>query len=292
MPLIQQPDALYHARWEISNSMLSELNPPYRFYKTFVDVEPDATPKEQTPAQILGTVVHMLMLEPEAFDTRYVIAKKFDRRTNAGKEAAAKFEAENIGKTIVDEETFAKAEAMAHAAFNHAAAAELLRMPGMNEVTVTFDYPHDGPAKGFKCRGRLDKIVPPTKEQDGCIIDIKTAADASPEGFRRAITNFKYHKQAMFYRDGLAASGKKGYEGAADWPFFWIVVESKAPFCVGVYTMDDLQVQRGRQLYQTDMLCLGNCLKENKWPQYTDGIETILLPPWAYSDFEPTEAIG
>ena len=289
MGLTQETDAQYHARTEISNSMLGDIDPPYRYHARYVAAE--LVPRVSTTAMDEGAATHMLMLEPDQFKDRFAIKEKVDGRSKAGKEYNAVFAAENEGKTILTTEQLAKCEAMANAAFNHEAAAELLRKPGINEATVLFNYPAKGMANGMACRSRIDKIIPGDGAADGIIIDIKTAKSASPNGFQRAIINYNYHQQAMFYRDGLAACGEPGYEGAADWPFVWIVVESSAPYCVGVYTMDDEPAQRGRELHQQAISTLAACLKENHWPQYTNGIEILHLPPWAYTDYDATEVI-
>ena len=177
---------------------------------------------------------------------------------------------------------------MALAAFKHPYAATLLRKKGLNETTVLFEYSADGPAKGMKCRSRIDKIIP----GDGIIVDIKTAQDASPKGFQRAVVKYNYHRQAMFYRDALGVCGAKGYEGAADWPWVWIVIESSAPYCVGVYALEPLAEDRGRELHQLAMFTLANCIHDDTWPHYTNEAEILRLPPWAYKDYDTTEVIA
>ena len=290
MPLIQETDAQYHSRKDISNSMLGDMDPPFRFHAKYLAEEP--TPRVSTSAMDEGAATHMLMLEPDQFNARFAIKEKVDGRTKTGREYNAVFAAENEGKTIITTEQFAKCEAVANAAFNHEAAADLLRKPGLNEATVLFNYAAKGSANGLRCRSRIDKIIPGDGADDGIIVDIKTAQSASPDGFQRAILKYNYHQQAMFYRDALGSCGVTGYEGAADWPFVWIVVESSAPHCVGVYTMDDVPAQRGRELHQQAMSTLSRCLQEDHWPQYTNGIEILHLPPWAYTDYDATEVIA
>lgn len=286
MPVIQETDAVYHARKEISNSMLGDLDPPYRYYSKYIATE--KTPRESTPAMDEGAATHMLMLEPEQFTDRFAIKDKVDGRTKVGKEYNGAFAADNIGKTILTTDQFAKCEAMALAAFSHAGAAELLRRPGLHESTVLFDYP-EGPAEGTPCRGRIDKII---LADNPIILDIKTAQSASPKGFQRAVLNYNYHKQAMFYKDGLEECGDPRFAGASSWPHVWIVIESSAPHCIACYTMDDPQADRGRELHQLGMFTLGNCLKQNEWPHYTDGIEILPLLPWGYKDYDTTEVIA
>jgi len=42
----------------------------------------------ETPAMVLGSALHCLVLEPQEWSKRYITAPKFDRRTKAGKEQA------------------------------------------------------------------------------------------------------------------------------------------------------------------------------------------------------------
>ena len=282
MPLIQEPDAKYHARKEISNSMLGKLDPPYRFYAHHEAENPIET--KQTDAKDEGAAMHMMLLQPGDFDDRFAVAPDVDRRTKIGKLAWADFVLENAGKTVIKKAQFDRCADMAEAVFREPTAADLLRRAGLHETTVLWhDDRHD-----LDCRARLDKIIP----ADGILIDIKRSRSAAPRGFQRAIVDYSYHRQAMYYCDGLAQSGEKQYEGARDWPFVWIVIEPEPPYCVGLYTMDDDQRERGRFLYNAGLLSITNCRQANHWPHYTNGVEVLHLPEWAYKDFDPTEVIA
>jgi hypothetical protein len=54
-----------------------------------------------------GTAVHTFVLEQDRFADEFVVAEKFDRRTKEGKEAAARFEEGNQGKTLITSEEMA-----------------------------------------------------------------------------------------------------------------------------------------------------------------------------------------
>lgn len=65
------------------------------------------------------------------------------------------------------------------------------------------------------------------------IIDLKTAADASPNGFGAACAKFGYIHQAIWY---LGLANSLGFEEKKQ--FSWIVVESAPPYVVKAYTFD------------------------------------------------------
>lgn len=292
MPLIQETDAEYHARTEISNSWLGDMEPPYRFFQKHLASEPVVVPS--TPSQIEGAAMHMMLLEPDQFSERFVIEPKgTERRSKKGKQAWADFLDEKRWyeaiygtgeRSVITQSQADKCARRAEAVFDHPYAAELLRSAGLHELTVLFDYPKTD----IKCRGRIDKLLINRR----AIVDIKGAKDASPWGFQRAVTNYEYHRQAMWYGGALEASGDPRCAGASDWPFFWIAIEPQPPHCVGVYTMDEKQRKRGRELYETAFETMLLCAKHEDWPHYTRDAEILHLPPWAYTDFEATEVIG
>ena len=51
----------------------------------------------ETPAMVLGSLTHCLVLEPERFAAKFAVAPKVDRRTNSGKALWAAFEHESEG---------------------------------------------------------------------------------------------------------------------------------------------------------------------------------------------------
>ena len=285
MPLLQEPDAVYHARTEISNSMMSKLDPPYRFYSHFEAEKKIET--ETTEAMIVGRAMHMMLLQPDEFKKHFAVWTGGARQSKKAKEAYADLVLENPNKEIITQAQFDKCEAMANALFSQPTAAEMLRRPGLHETTILWTNGEGDNA--LACRGRADKIIVDSEPQT--LLDPKTTEDASPWAFQKSIVKYGYHKQAMYYLDGLAASGDPRFAGAADWPFVWPVVEKKPPHCVALYTMDDEQRERGRILYNADLNMIRHCRKTGVWPHYTKNTEILKLPDWAYIDYDPTEVI-
>jgi exodeoxyribonuclease VIII len=173
---------------------------------------------ESTPAMELGTLVHKLVLEPREFDAAYYVAEKVDKRTNEGK---AKFAAqmEEAGeRKLIDSETYAKARTIAIKVLDYPEAWNLIEL-AKTEVEKVADI-NGHPFKTI-ADGVSDTLVK-------YVFDLKTCKDASPEEFRKTAYNLDYHLQAAIY---------KWHHGVEN--FYWIAVETEAPFNVSVFRQSD-----------------------------------------------------
>jgi len=219
--------------------------------------------REPSAAMQLGTLVHSMVLEPDTVGRLYAAAPKFDRRTTEGKARAAEFEAASGGKTVVDMDTFQKAQRMADAVRQHPVASKLF-VGGHAEVTLQWEQ------YGVPCKARLDYWHP-----DHEIVDLKTAQDASPEGFAKAVGNFRYHIQAAHYLEGVSHSHVTG-------PFKFVVVESEAPFAVAVYTLSLGSLSAGRMWLPVaaDAFRLTKGGAGN-WLGYSTDVLELEVPKWA-----------
>ena len=119
-----------------------------------------------TAAMLFGTLVHSMVLEPESVDALYLASPRFDRRTKAGKEALAEFEAQAEGKVVVDMDTFQRAQRTAEAVLTHPTAGPLFK-GGNAEITARWEQ------HGLPCKARVDYY------QGRSIVDLKTTQDAS-----------------------------------------------------------------------------------------------------------------
>jgi exodeoxyribonuclease VIII len=78
----------YHAGDGVSKSQLDmvALSPALLQWQKSAPVD-----TEKLKALDMGTALHCLLLEPEEFDKRFIVAPQFNRRTTAGKEDEAAF---------------------------------------------------------------------------------------------------------------------------------------------------------------------------------------------------------
>ncbi len=110
------------------------------------------------------------------------------------------------------------------------------------------------------------------------IVDLKTTEDVSLDGFGRTIVNRRYEVQAAYYLDILKALyGKDAPRG-----FAFIAAQKARPYDVAVHYLTDEQIERGRRIYQRDVIRLINCMDSNEWLGAAEGaLLQARLPHWA-----------
>lgn len=253
----------YHSMPEISKHGLDLIHkcPALWLYK-----QTHKGDEEQSPALRWGTLVHTRVLEPALFHSTVVVAPQCDRRTKAGKEIWEEFTTLNAGKTIITEDEFTKLSDIAIAIGEHAGARTLLD----GDIGIEHSLFWSDEETGIQCRARPDIIRP-----DGIIVDLKTTQDAGASAFSKSCGQFRYHVQAAFYMDGLAAQGVD-VQG-----FAFIAVEKDAPHLVATYICDRTMLEIGRQAYQADLRTYAECKSTGIYPGYPQTIEEITLPRWA-----------
>lgn len=253
----------YHSGGEVSAS----------FLKTFSAKSPAhaqaerLAPPQETPALRFGRAVHARILEPEAFEKRYAIAPRVDRRTKLGRELWEIFQAGHPNAEALTEDEAVLLDGIAGAVESHPLAPDLLQ-GGEAELSGFWTDPEHG----LPCRCRPDYA----RLADGVLIDLKTAVDASPAAFARSIATFGYAIQAAHYAEAVRIlTGER----LRDWLF--IVVEKTPPFAVAVYRLDSDALRAGHAARCRALHRLAECMASDRWPGYSEHIEAIGLPAWA-----------
>ena len=256
----------YHAHPAVSKSHLDLIaRSPLHYWARYLD--PDRVTPEPSPQMRLGTALHTHVLELSRWDEEIAVAPAMDRRTKAGKEAYAAFEADAGGKTVITADDAEQVMAMGRAVMRHPAAAMLLGLPGKAETTHMWT----DAATGLECKCRPDWLT----DDGSIVVDLKTTKDASPRGFRQSVASYRYHVQAGWYLHGLEqATGKRPDQ------FIFICVESTAPYATAVYAADAEMIERGHDQAMRDLAKLAVCKAADSWPSYSDQIETLSLPGW------------
>jgi exodeoxyribonuclease VIII len=218
-------------------------------------------PQAPSPAMVLGTITHQMILEP-AKPTNYSV-RRLNWSTKDGKAEKERLEA--IGLPVITAEDEARVLAMRKAVMDHPTASAMIKGIERAEHAL-FWKQHD-----VDCKAKFDAIT-----RKGNIIDLKTAVDASPSGFARAVGNFKYHLQVAHYMDGLRLC-----EPHASGRFQFIVVESNPPHAVAVYELDAAAISAGAVLMKRAAEIYKQAMQTNVWQAYTTEIVTLSLPLWA-----------
>lgn len=261
----------YHACPEFSSSQLKDiLRSSAHFHSNNILKENERETKKHLD---FGTLAHTLFLEPEQFENEFVIGPKFDRRTKAGKEEAAAWEAANQGKIIIDEDMLQGAKRIANNLRGLSSYQLMQDHYGKAEASIFFT----DPVYGLNLRIRPDyHIVPCEAFPNGLQFDVKTTTDARPFKFMRSCADFGYDISAAMYREGF-----QQHYGTAEKPeFIFLVAESSAPFNVKQYRASDLFLSIGERRYNKAKELLAESLLIDKWNGYSTELEDISLPQY------------
>jgi hypothetical protein len=254
----------------VSRSMLDKLRESPRTYHARF-IAKTAIDSPESPAMRLGSLVHAKLLEDAS---GYAVAPRCDRRTNAGKEAFAAFEAENAGRLVITEAMNAGAEACCEALRRNTIAASIVAEPGDTEVSIGWKHG----ATGLDLKARLDRVVRPRS----LVWDLKTTKDPSPDEFARSVVKFGYHRQQYMYQAAAESIGICG-------PFLFVCVRNCPPYDVAIYTLDDDAVELGSRQVEKLLVELRRRLDENDWAaDYEKRLTELRLPAWALTDLEAT----
>jgi hypothetical protein len=261
----------YHAAPGLSSTGLKRLAVTPAHYQAYLN-----EPRKETPALRFGRMLHEAVLEPERWaDGHAVEPAGINKRTNAGKEELAAFEAENKGKHIITRDEADKIAAVQRACRSHIGARTILTAAdGVAEQSVWWT----DPMTGVLCKCRPDwwtSLV---------LADLKTCESAEQRAFSRAIYNYGYHMQAAFYADGVAAATDTEPK-----PFLFLAVEKKPPYAAAAYMADPGMMELGRTQYRRLLHLYAECEARWYWPGYPDEINPISLPAYAVRAIEETE---
>lgn len=261
----------YHACPEFSSSQLKDiLRSSAHFYSNNILKENERETKKHLD---FGTLAHTLFLEPEQFEHEFIVGPKFDRRTKAGKEEAASWEAANQGKIIIDQEMLDGANRIANNLRKLSSYKLMQDNYGMAEASIFFT----DPVYGLHLRVRPDyHIIPCDEFPNGLLFDVKTTTDARQFKFQRSCSDFGYDISAAMYREGF----QQHYKTEEKPEFIFLVAESSAPFNVKQYRASSLFLSIGEQRYNKAKELLAESLLVNEWDGYSTELEDISLPQY------------
>lgn len=259
------PNDIYHGGIGVSSSVVKTMHKsPAHCYARHYDPERE---RDKSPTLIFGSAYHALALEgQDAFDKEFVLAPDINKRTKAGKEEWAEFEKANEGKDIIKKDDFDIMCDMSEALDKTPMSAELIDVPAIIEASY------------FGVDEKTDllvKVRPDFYVEGEYILDLKTANDASMEGFSRSMANFGYFQSAAWYIDYL-----HDITGVKTPRFVLLVQEKEKPYISQPYVIDDLAIDLGRRMNRAAMTRLAACMARDEWPAYFDTIQEIELPRW------------
>lgn len=198
----------------------------------------------------IGSGLHEMILEPELFNTNYIVAPKFDRRTKEGKLKYEEFVLLSNGKTILFEDEMEMIVKMAQNALLNHTFLELMKDSYRELSCYTTDH-----LTGLKLKMRPDSI----SKTKSTITDIKSCLDSSPKKFKGDVYSYGYSLSAAYYMDFIK---RENYVFAA--------MEKQAPYQVSLYTLNDEMIEYGRQQYRMGLDLLKWSYDNNYWCSYNE----------------------
>jgi hypothetical protein len=193
--------------------------------------------------------------------------------TRRGKDWEAFKTEHSYAETIYTASEAEVALAVAESVRTDAHAQQLLSHPGLREHRIEWTR------AGRACAGTPDFFNLLS------LVDLKTCASADPRrwtGRFGEIRKRSYHAQLAWYADGLEAAGYPKPSAA-----YLIAVETRAPYPVVVYRIEESELEAGRRAYCAWFETLRVCEEANHWPGYAQSVVSVE----ADEDDEPTELI-
>lgn len=230
-------------------------------------------PEEPTPALVFGQLFHAMALQPETVNDLFVFAPNVDRRTKAGKEAFAKFEAQN--KTVVTADMYQQATEMCEALNRNEFVKKLLK----GEKEKAFFWIDE--MTGEECKCRTDVLT--EVGENLIIVDLKSTDNAETEAFMRSAIKYGYDLQSAMYSEGVKINtGKEPL-------FVFIAIEKKLPYAINILQADKLLIRRGYDLFREYLGIYHECKTTDNWWGYLgryNQINNLALPAYLAKEVE------
>jgi hypothetical protein len=239
---------------------------PFHYWAKHLN--PNRPQQEVTPAMQLGSLVHTLILEPHLFWDEYQVLPIPVLLKDVGRQAYDAYKAtceamEQSGKPIIKTSDYLHALDIAQVFNSNPRAKELIEGA---EIEKSFFW--RDPLSGLMLKAKPDIL------HKNMIVDLKSCADASPRAFQNAIVQSGYHVQAAMVRAAVDQ-----LEGRRIDNVIFIAIETKYPYAMGIYVLDECALEVGHQKYQELAVSLAQAMIDNRWDDY--GTQTLSLPKWA-----------
>lgn len=264
--VLDLPEQTYHAQSSLSSTGARQiLDSPARFH--YAQTHPQA----HKDAFDLGTAAHTKILGTGSNIIEYPPEHLTPAGNASTKAATVEWVEEQRanGLVVISAQQARHVDGMTEAVLAHPEARALLEQKGNHREVSMFAT---CPDTDVEMRARFDLDA----ETSG---DVKSARDASPKGFARAVTQHGYEVQQGWYQDVRElVTGSRG-------KFRFIVCESFAPYLVGIYELDYNFVDMGKVKALAARNIYRQCTDAGRWPGYADDVQTLQPPQFAIYDY-------
>jgi len=263
-------EATYHAHTSLSSTearMILRTPAEYRWKKDHPPLIPASKKFDIGTAvhtKVLGTGYGVAVIPDELLASNGAIS------TKAAKEFVE--EARADGLIPLKQADFEPIDSAAENVLAHPGARQLFSQPGSAEVSV---FATD-PVTAVEVRGRFDFL--PTDFGLGApsrvAVDLKTARDASPNGFTKSIADYGYDVQRAWYLDALKwVTGEEA-------EMVFVAVEKEPPYLVAVHQLPTIWAEMGETKARRARGRYAECVASGKWPGYGDQVNLLSPPTW------------
>lgn len=242
---------------------------------------------EPTDALRTGSGVHMLLLEPHAFEAQFCVVPDFhldpnnlrkaknktetddERRTDS--KATAYYQAmmrdfarANVGKTFLSRKEYDDALYALESLRSRPKVCAYLQDARCEQTLI-------GEIDGVPIKGRLDVVRP------YFIVDLKSSRDVSPRWFGRDFAKFHYGPKLAIYQE-LARQN-----GMGDCEVKVIAQELAGDFDTVIYNVPQAVLDAGLDKIRKVIADFQECMRTNVWPGVDRGKDELELyvPNWA-----------
>jgi hypothetical protein len=250
----------YHDSCGLSRSMIVKfMESPWHYYKHYLDA--NRCEFKQTEAMKTGTAIHMSILEPELFNSKYILYEgDSDRRSKEYKEFAKKFDKQDV--TILKQNEYNDIIESRNAILSDKTASKLIN----NGIYERSFYYHDTDLD-------LTLKIRPDILSKIAISDIKKCQNASKASFEYDAAKYRYDIEAAYYLRVY-----KLITGIDLDCFVFIAIEDKYPHQVCCYTYEDDDLNFSNTIIDDVIHGYIECKKNNKWPRLYEEVQTIKIP--------------
>ena len=262
----------YHAKilGVASKGALEKLRYAPAVYHAWVT---GSIPEQDFAALVFGRAAHCGLLEPDRFASTYTVEPAFgDCRKRENKLRRDEWRAENAGRAPLPAEDYAAILGIRSALLEHPEVGPLLRHTWATAHGVTLatelTLKWTCPETGLVCRARDDLYSAPV------VLDVKTCADARPDGFGRTRAQYGYHRQAAHYVEGHTVLGAPAER------FLFIAAEKTPPYLTAVYECTPALLDHGARQIAAAKRLLRRCVELDTWPGLPTDVRLLDVLAW------------
>jgi exodeoxyribonuclease VIII len=235
-------------------------------------VDPARQPFKPSDAMRQGSLVDCLITQPERVDALYRVAPTVDRRTKAGKELWAEALAGAGDAELITEDWMVNASRIRDRLLDDPLTAGYLAGQGQEP-----GFWRDSELEA-DCRYMPDCEIP----EQGLLVDLKKARDASPRGFQQQAYALAYDLQMAHY-----AEGYRHRYGEYPCEIALVAYEWEWPHNVSVNLLTADMLEEGRRRREEAVMLVKECETTGVWPSW--GVTEFDVPRWV-SAADPANA--